>query len=502
MSLKSYIQSIVIYFKDLINRIVMIWSDARRALGKPEVLGHIFLTARRPQIVLAILLIFMVFLAPIIVNAVTSAIFPPESSKKLFGLVTREHTNPSKYSADILLMTILWIASIVSFLLLLWLHIPKGLSLANARAREIIARLDKDAHDPGTRKLYERALSLTTDAELESEIMSRLQTHNMPDIEKDVGECTQAEEPLDIENTGDTRMVTPTPVQKNDEPESIGQNGRYRLESELGKGAMGLVYGAWDSMLDRKVAIKQLSLVLSDDEQYASRFRREAKALARLTHPNIVQVHDLIEDGGRLWMVLEFVDGGDLASYLKQTDRLTVSEAVEIIIPVAEGLAHAHSQEIIHRDLKPSNILLTGKGIPKISDFGIAKLSQSSMLTQVGSVLGSPRYMSPEQCSGNPVDVRTDIYSLGITLYELLTGKVPFEGDTSSVMARQIVEQPPALSEYLDHIPVDVENLILCMLAKKPDERPANMAAVITLLSPFRGKVLDLKRQKYDYKVI
>jgi serine/threonine-protein kinase len=324
----------------------------------------------------------------------------------------------------------------------------------------------------------------------------------MPDMEKDVGECTRAEAPLDIENAGDTRMETPTPVQNSDEPESIGQNGRYRLESELGKGAMGLVYGAWDSMLDRKVAIKQLSLVLSDDEQYASRFRREAKALARLTHPNIVQVHDLIEDGGRLWMVLEFVDGGDLASHLKQTGRLTVSEAVEIIIPIAEGLAHAHSQEIIHRDLKPSNILLTGKGIPKISDFGIAKLSQSSMLTQVGSVLGSPRYMSPEQCSGNPVDARTDIYSLGITLYELLTGKVPFEGDTSSVMARQIVEQPPPLSEYLDHIPVDVENLILCMLAKKPDERPANMTAVITLLSPFKGKVLDLKRRKYDYKVI
>ncbi|HEQ97891.1 MAG TPA: serine/threonine protein kinase [candidate division Zixibacteria bacterium] len=502
MSFKGYTQSILIYLRNLIGKIRVIWPDARRALHKPEALGHIFLTARRAQIVLAILLIFMIFLAPIIVNFVTSAVFPPESSKKLFGLVTREHMNPSKHSADILIMTILWITSIGSFLLLFWFHIPKGLSLANARAGELIAGPDKDVRDPNIRKLYERALSLATDAELESEIMSRLQAGVTPDMEKNMGENTLAESPPKIGYGGDTHHELQSRLQRSDEPESIGQNGRYRLESELGKGAMGLVYGAWDTLLDRKVAIKQLSIVLSDDEQYASRFRREAKALARLTHPSIVQVHDLIEDEGRLWMVLEFVDGGDLASYLKQTGRLTVSEAAEIIIPVAEGLAHAHSQEIIHRDLKPANILLTSKRIPKISDFGIAKLSQSSMLTQVGSVLGSPRYMSPEQCSGNPADARTDVYSLGITLYELLTGKVPFEGDTSSVMARQIVEQPPPLSECLDHIPVDVENLILQMLAKKPDDRPSNMAAVIDLLSPFREETSDPKRPEYNHHAV
>jgi serine/threonine protein kinase len=161
---------------------------------------------------------------------------------------------------------------------------------------------------------------------------------------------------------------------------------------------------------------------------------------------------------------------------------------------VAEGLAHAHGQGIVHRDLKPSNILLTSKRVPKISDFGIAKLSQSSMLTQVGSVLGSPRYMSPEQCSGNSVDAKTDIYSLGITLYELLTGNVPFEGDTSSVMARQIIERPQPLSDHLDHIPADVESLILSMLAKSPGDRPADMMSIADRLSKYRNEVAHCER--------
>jgi serine/threonine-protein kinase len=265
---------------------------------------------------------------------------------------------------------------------------------------------------------------------------------------------------------------------------------------------MGVVYEARDTVLDRKVAIKQLSIVFSGDEEYATRFRQEAKALARLTHPNVVQVYDLIEGGAKLWMALEFVGGGDLGSHLKGKGRLSVGEAVRIIVPVAEGLAYAHSQGVVHRDLKPANILLTGEFVPKISDFGIAKLSQSSGLTQVGSVLGSPPYMSPEQCSGGSVDMRTDIYSLGITLYELLTGRVPFEGDTSSVLARHIVEPPAPLSETLPDIPGGVEFAVLQMLAKAPDERPPDMAAVIELLSPYGDESVSASRAQPDHSVV
>jgi serine/threonine-protein kinase len=229
---------------------------------------------------------------------------------------------------------------------------------------------------------------------------------------------------------------------------------------------MGVVCQAWDNVLDRKIAIKQLANVFSGDEAYTTRFRREAKTLARLIHSNIVQVYDLIVERGNLWMALEYVDGGNLSSYLKDKGFLSVSEAANIVIPVAEGLAYAHNQGIIHRDLKPANILLTKEHVPKISDFG-----------------------SPEQCSGGSVDARSDIYSLGITLYELLTGKVPFEGDTSSVLARQIVEEPTPLSEVLSDISVELEKLILQMLAKSPDQRPADMPTMIGLLSSFKDEI-------------
>jgi len=432
------------------------------------------LTAHRAQITLALLLLFLIFLAPGIIDKITGTIFPPETSNKVFGLIKTRQANPLKGAVDVFIMIMLWLISIGSVLLQLLLYIPKGSVRAERLAGNLARKAGESTDQSQRRRLLKLALSITTDKRLESQITSSLQDNATVGSRQSAGDMTGIDSSVD----------SPQPLRGKSSPSrAIGPQGRYKLETEVGKGAMGVVYQGWDNVLERKIAIKQLANVFSDNEAYVTRFRREAKTLARLIHPNIVQVYDLIVDRGHLWMALEFVEGGNLSSYLEKKGSLSVDEASEILMPVARGLAHAHDQGVVHRDLKPANILLTGENIPKISDFGIAKISQSSELTQTGAVMGSPAYMSPEQCSGGSVDFRADIYSLGITLYKLLTGKVPFEGDTSTVMARHIFEQPPSLSDIHDGITSDMEKLILQMLAKSPDNRPSSMNAVVKRLT-------------------
>jgi hypothetical protein len=407
-------------------------------------------------------------------------------------LIKTQQTNQWQDVAYIVVMTISWMTAIGSVLLLTWFHVPAGLSRANARAQKLLAIGEQQSDESQRLTMYRRAVAIATDPHLEAELESLIEQ--------------EALSPQANSNTGVTNLHRNVPsadtvhgfatrgAKQSDALPVDGLSGRYELVEKIGSGAMGLVYSAWDKVLDRKVAIKQLSMILSGDSEYVLRFRREAKALARLNHLNVVQVYDLLEEDNRFWMVVEYLDGGDLASYLEQSGRLSVSQAVNMIIPVAEGLALAHRQGIVHRDLKPANILLTSAQTPKITDFGIAKLSQSGDLTQTGSVLGSPPYMSPEQCSGGSVDSRTDIYALGITLYELLTGEKPFDGDTSSVLARHIVEQPAPLTEHVESIPERLENLVLQMLSKNPDERPSDMAGVAESLSRFKDGVLSLER--------
>jgi hypothetical protein len=458
---------------------------ARRAVAKPVLTGYLLMTAHRVQITLALLLIFLIFFAPGIVDKITGTLFPPETSKKIFGLIKTRQANPMKGSEDVFVMITLWVVSIGSVFLQFLLYIPKGSSRADVLAGKLVRKADESTDQAQRLRLLKFAHKMTIDDRLESEIESSLQKVEIPDGAIDSEDMTFADKTMNPAlgkniSTGNSQQ----PLRGNSSPSAaIGPQGRYKLGSEVGKGAMGVVYQGCDNVLEREIAVKQLANVSSGDEAYAARFRCEAKTLARLIHPNIVQVYDLIMDRGHLWMALEYVEGGNLSSYLKQKGFLSVEEASRILIPVARGLAHAHNQGIVHRDLKPANILLTGDHVPKISDFGIAKISQSSELTQVGSVLGSPAYMSPEQCGGGSVDFRTDIYALGITLYKLLTGKVPFEGDTSTVMARHIFEQPPSLSEIDDGIPSDVEKLISRMLAKSPDDRPSCMNSVVGLLS-------------------
>ncbi len=278
-------------------------------------------------------------------------------------------------------------------------------------------------------------------------------------------------------------QAAPAPAQ----PPHIGPNGRFVIGRELARGGMGVVYSATDEVLDRPVAVKELPRFLAGDRTLVGRFRQEAKALARLTHPNIVQVYDLLEDGGCLWMVIELVEGGDVSSILKDQRRLSAAETARIGVQVADGLSYAHAKGIVHRDIKPSNILLTTEGQAKITDFGIAKLVGSSGHTVAGEVFGSPSYMSPEQASGEMVDERSDVYSMGATLYEMLAGRPPFVADTAAaILSQHLTKEAPRLHEHTDDVPSELDELIRSMLAKDPQQRPRDMGETARRLAAFR----------------
>ncbi len=260
--------------------------------------------------------------------------------------------------------------------------------------------------------------------------------------------------------------------------------GRYRIQSELGRGGMGVVFHAIDSVLERKVALKQLPRHLVGNPVLAERFRTEAKVLARLTHPGIVQVFDLVENAEGMFMAMELVHGGSLDGVLEETGALPVAEVARLGAVMAEALAYAHSQGVVHRDFKPGNVLLAEDGTPKITDFGLAKIAREGpKLTQEGAVLGSPAYMSPEQAAGGVAEQAADVYSFGVTLYEMATGRCPFEGESiASVLSAHITQPPPDPASFGDDIPAPLGELLLQMLAKTPESRPQDLTAVATTL--------------------
>src|SRR6476659_5886737 len=209
------------------------------------------------------------------------------------------------------------------------------------------------------------------------------------------------------------------------------QLGRYEILSELGQGAMGVVYKAHDPVLDRVVAIKTINLNLPKDElpEYEARFYQEARAAGGLNHPNIVTIYDIGKSERVAYMAMEFLEGEELRATLESGHPLPLSQAIDVIMQVAEGLAYAHERHIVHRDIKPANIMIVREGLVKITDFGIARMRTNEVKTLTGMILGSPKYMSPEQVSGKRADTRSDIFSLGVVLYEMLTGTSPFVAD-------------------------------------------------------------------------
>jgi eukaryotic-like serine/threonine-protein kinase len=252
--------------------------------------------------------------------------------------------------------------------------------------------------------------------------------------------------------------------------------GRYEVEELVGTGGMSSVYRARDRLLERRVALKILHDSLGADAATVERFRREARAVARLSHPNIVTVIDRGEDEGRQFIVFEYVQGENLKQLLERSGRLPVRRALQLAIELGRGLAFAHAAGVVHRDVKPQNVLLNGDGKAKVTDFGIARSRDADPVTLTGTVMGTSNYMAPEQASSRPVDEQTDVYSLGVVLFELLTGQVPFSGESFVAVATQHVnEPPPSVLELRPEVPVRVANAVARALAKEPGDRFGSM---------------------------
>jgi branched-chain amino acid transport system substrate-binding protein len=275
------------------------------------------------------------------------------------------------------------------------------------------------------------------------------------------------------------------------------QLGKYQIQAEIGQGGMGTVYLAYDPLLDRRVAVKVLAPHLVWEKEFVERFLREARAAARLKHPNIVTIYDVGQDQNRYYFVMEYVEGGSLSALIRQRGALPPAEVVAILRPLADALDYAHRQGLVHRDIKPGNIMV---GLPAVSgepaghvtltDFGIARAAQDTRLTSTGMLVGTPEYMSPEQARGEVVDHRTDQYSLGVVAYEMLSGQTPFGGTTPhGVLYKQVFEQPPPICQLQPGLPAGVETALGQALAKDPGQRYVTVTAFAQALTQALGTI-------------
>jgi serine/threonine protein kinase len=268
-----------------------------------------------------------------------------------------------------------------------------------------------------------------------------------------------------------------------------GRIGKYVLEQKLGEGANGQVYAGRDSVLGRPVALKLLHPRLTSDAKILARFRSEAEAMARLNHPHVLTVHDFVGDRNEWAIVMELIEGGEtLESVLAREGRLAPARAAALLRDVADGLAHAHAHGIVHRDIKPANVMVTHVGkkeIAKLTDFGIARVLDQQRQTAMNTTLGTLYYMSPEQAGDAAVDAPADLYSLGVSAFELLTGAVPFEYNSPARLIRAHLEEvPPRVSTIVPHMPPEFDTLVAQMLAKDPAQRPASAEVVAQSLEP------------------
>lgn len=269
-------------------------------------------------------------------------------------------------------------------------------------------------------------------------------------------------------------------------------NNRYEIIRPVGSGGMAEVFLAHDNLLDRNVAVKMLRDQFLADKELLEQFRREAKSAARLIHPYIINIYDVVSEGDIQYIIMEYVDGVTLKEYLKE-HKLPLNAVLEIAVRLADALQHAHSRNIIHCDIKPQNILIDKYLNPKITDFGIAKMISNQTTVYTAAVMGSVHYISPEQAVGGKITASSDVYSLGVVLFEMLTGQVPFTGNTAVSVAMMHAEKPvPSLSDFMDEVPEGLQHIIDRALAKKAEDRYQNA-------DELRRDLLDLKMKLYPF---
>jgi predicted Ser/Thr protein kinase len=278
-----------------------------------------------------------------------------------------------------------------------------------------------------------------------------------------------------------------SPAQGSALPEKIGH---YTIVSELGRGGMGVVYKAHEESLNRSVAIKVLGDHLASDEQFLSRFLREARAAGALSHPNVIPIYFIGEDNGRHFFAMEYVSGRSVMAMIRQEGKINNPRAAQIVLQAAQGLSAAHEKGIIHRDIKPANLMVDERGVVKIADFGIALAAEAqARLTATGTLMGTPGYLSPEQCLNEVVDHRADIYALGVTYFEMLTGKLPFNAESPLALLRQILqENPPDVTQLNPEVDEESRRILMKMIARNRDERYQSCNELIADLDEYLAK--------------
>ncbi|WP_373048005.1 serine/threonine-protein kinase [Vulgatibacter sp.] len=392
---------------------------------------------------------------------------------------------------------LLWVLSWAAFCIFLERSIKPALARARERSRELQAQAEKKIERgelvAGVTMLAEAAAVMPEKREQErieatlAQVRSTWMAAKATGLATAVGPgtvgepTTSAATAVQVGATAVQPAAAAAPAEKQ-RPSMAG--GRLTVDRQLGAGAMGRVFAATDQLLGRRLAVKELADGVATDPTYRERFLREARVLARLSHANIVQVFDLLDEGSRFYLCMELVEGDSLETLLLERGRLAVAEAAAIGQQIAAALAYAHGKGVIHRDLKPANVLVAAGGLVKVVDFGVARLVDSRM-TRTGMVIGTPVYMAPEQIQGGVADERADLYALGVLLYELASGQPPFDGNFAALLTRHLTEVPKRLVlEPADAAGEAYADLVAALLAKDPAERPASAQEVVGKLAP------------------